>query len=32
VQWHSQGEMNLVSDFAARETISALADGKAVWS
>jgi hypothetical protein len=24
--------MNLVSDFAARETIGALADGKAVWS
>jgi hypothetical protein len=32
VQWQSQGEMNLVSDFAARETIDALADGKAVWS
>jgi len=31
VQWQSQGEMNLVSDFAARETIGALADGKAVW-
>jgi hypothetical protein len=32
VQWQSQGEMNLVSDLAARETIGALADGKAVWS
>ena len=31
-QWQSQGEMNLVSDLAARETIDALADGKAVWS
>jgi hypothetical protein len=29
--WQSQGEMNLVSDFAACETIDALADGKAVW-
>jgi hypothetical protein len=27
----SQGEMNLVSDFAACKTIGALADGKAVW-
>ncbi len=32
VQRQSQGEMNLVSDLAARETIGALADGKAVWS
>jgi hypothetical protein len=32
VQRQSQGEMNLVSDFAARETIGALAYGKAVWS
>jgi hypothetical protein len=31
-QWQSQGEMNLVSDQLARETIGALADGKAVWS
>jgi hypothetical protein len=31
-QWQSQGEMNLVSDQLARETIDALADGKAVWS
>jgi hypothetical protein len=31
-QWQSQGELNLVSDVAARETIGALADGKAVWS
>src|ERR1700682_2767035 len=30
-QWQSQGEMNLVSDQLARETIGALADGKAVW-
>src|ERR1700680_2206546 len=29
--WQSQGEMNLVSDQPACETIGALADGKAVW-
>jgi hypothetical protein len=29
--WQSQGEMNLVSDFAACKMIGALADGKAVW-
>ncbi len=29
--WQSQGEMNLVSDQLACETIGALADGKAVW-
>src|SRR5229473_6334471 len=31
-QRQSQGEMNLVSDQLACETIGALADGKAVWS
>jgi hypothetical protein len=30
-QRQSQGEMNLVSDQLACETIDALADGKAVW-
>ena len=30
-RWQWQGEMNLVSDQLACETIGALADGKAVW-